>query len=110
MLGHVLQDLNPVLRGWANYYRFCSGAHRVFNSIDWYVTGRLWRWMRKKRPKTRKRDLTRDRVPSTFRATRQVWREGDLEQYILAWLPSGRYRMGWMRPPAFALSSGEPDA
>jgi hypothetical protein len=29
--------LNPILRGWANYYRFCTGIGKVFTSIDWYV-------------------------------------------------------------------------
>jgi len=29
-LSHLLQKLNPILRGWGNYYRFCTGAGRQF--------------------------------------------------------------------------------
>lgn len=109
-LGQTLQNLNPVLRGWANYYRHCRGAKKVFTSIDWYVTDRLWRWMRRKHPNARVRELLRNQAASSRRATRKIWRDGQREQYLLAWTPVGRYRRGWMRKPAFAMSSGEPDA
>ena len=29
-LSELLQKLNPFLRGWRNYYRFCTGASRQF--------------------------------------------------------------------------------
>ena len=109
-LDQKLQELNPILRGWANYYRYCTGVGRVFTSIDWYVNDRLWRWMRKKRPKARAGDIARDRKPSLRRPTRRLWRDNQREQYVLAWTPICRYRLGWMKKPDFAKSSGEPDA
>ena len=109
-LAETLQRLNPILRGWANYYRYCTGIGKVFTSIDWYVTDRLWRWMRKKRPNARVREIARLRQPSHRRPTRTLWREGKHEQYLLGWMPVCRYRLGWMRTPDFAMSSGEPDA
>jgi len=33
-LGAKLQELNPILRGWANYYRHCAYAGRVFTSLS----------------------------------------------------------------------------
>jgi hypothetical protein len=39
-----LQRLNPVLRGWANYYRYCTGGGKVFTSIDWWPAESV-RWM-----------------------------------------------------------------
>ncbi len=109
-LGQKLQEINLILRGWATYYRYCARAGRVFTSIDWYVTDRLWRWMRKKRPKAKARDILKARCPSSRRSTRRLWREGAIEQYLLGWTPVRRYRLAWMRTPDFALSSGEPDA
>lgn len=44
----VIAALNPVLRGWGNYFRTGNAATK-FRQIDWYVTGRLWRLMRLKR-------------------------------------------------------------
>jgi RNA-directed DNA polymerase len=63
-----------------------------------------------KRPKARNGDVARDRKPSVRRPTRRLWREDQNEQHLLAWTPVGRYRLGWMRMPEFAMSSGEPDA
>jgi group II intron reverse transcriptase/maturase len=39
-LRHVIADINPVLRGWGNYYR-TGNAAREFVSVDYYVVGRL---------------------------------------------------------------------
>ena len=36
----VISRLNPILRGWGNYFRTGNAAVR-FNQIDWYVVGRL---------------------------------------------------------------------
>ena len=36
----VISRINPILRGWGNYFRTGNAAIR-FNQIDWYVGGRL---------------------------------------------------------------------
>lgn len=43
----VIADLNPVLRGWGNYFRTGNAATK-FRQIDYYVNDRLYRLMRKK--------------------------------------------------------------
>jgi hypothetical protein len=109
-LGEKLQEINPILRGWANYYRYCAYACDVFTSLDWYVGDRIWRWLRYKRPKASAHELQASRGPSQLRRTRTVWREGATEQFLLAMTPSCRYRLAWIGTPDFAMSSGEPDA
>jgi RNA-directed DNA polymerase len=44
----VIAELNPILRGWGNYFR-TGNAAKKFRQIDWYVTRRLFRLMVKKR-------------------------------------------------------------
>lgn len=39
----LIEDLNPVLRGWGNYFR-TGNADREFNKLDRYVIDRLKRW------------------------------------------------------------------
>ena len=68
-LGNKLKEINPILRGWANYYRYCAYVGRVFTSIDWYVGKRIWRWLRKKRPKASERDIWAACKPSSRRTT-----------------------------------------
>jgi group II intron reverse transcriptase/maturase len=46
-VGEVIERLNPVLRGWGNYFR-TGNADREFNKMDNYVVHRLlhWQWRR----------------------------------------------------------------
>ena len=109
-LSHLLQKLNPILRGWGNFYRFCTGAGQLFASLDHYVGDRLWRWLMKKHGSLHRKRSTIRRLPSLVRPTRKVWREDRTEQFLLASLRVERFRRGWMRNPAFAMVPGEPDA
>jgi RNA-directed DNA polymerase len=43
----VIAELNPILRGWGNYFRTGNAAEK-FVQIDRYVEDRLWRLMRKR--------------------------------------------------------------
>ena len=106
----LLRKLNPILRGWAHFYRYCTGAKHILASQDWYVGDRLWRWLRKKFPKGRTSMLQRFHRPSSIRPTWRVWQDGEHEQYQMCWLAVKRYQRGWMRPADFTWALGEPDA
>ncbi len=45
----LLRQLNPLLRGWANYYRN-GAARRTFDKLDYYVFRKLWRWISRRHP------------------------------------------------------------
>jgi RNA-directed DNA polymerase len=54
----LLRQLNPRLRGWANYYR--NGvATQTFKNLDYYVYRRLRRWMKRRHPNKPKNWLWR---------------------------------------------------
>ena len=42
-VGELIEKLNPVLRGWGNYFR-TGNADRKFNEVDDYVYHRVQRW------------------------------------------------------------------
>ena len=44
----LIRDLNPVLRGWGNYFRTGNAAIK-FNQVDTYVWKRLKRFMKKRK-------------------------------------------------------------
>jgi RNA-directed DNA polymerase len=45
----LIRELNPVLRGWAMYYRY-SDANRAFESVDYELWKLLWRWAKRRHP------------------------------------------------------------
>lgn len=109
-LAALLKRLNPVLRGWANFYRHCYGAHRVFSQIDWYVGGRLWRWLKKKHGRVGARRLLSRYLGWSRIGRRKVLQEDGIEPYLLDRTSVGRFRLWKMRQPDYAMTCGEPDA
>ena len=63
----IIRDLNPILRGWGNYFR-TGNAARKFNQLDVYVERRLFRFLVKRYG----RNLRRGRAEGWTRA----WFEG----------------------------------
>jgi RNA-directed DNA polymerase len=58
----VIADLNPLLRGWGNYFRTGNAATK-FRQVDWYVAGRL-NWL-----------MARKRGRNLHAGQAQVWNE-----------------------------------
>jgi RNA-directed DNA polymerase len=45
----VISELNPLIRGWANYYRH-GASKKTFHSVDHHVQAKLWRWAKRRHP------------------------------------------------------------
>jgi RNA-directed DNA polymerase len=45
----LIEKLNPVLRGWANYHRHILCAE-TFSKVDNFVWGRVYRWCKRRHP------------------------------------------------------------
>ena len=61
----VIRDLNPVLRGWGNYFR-TGNASDKFQQVDRYVTERLVRLMYARRETGRRPFAMREWSPARF--------------------------------------------
>ena len=61
-LADLLRRLNPVLRGWCNYFRHgvSSGS---FGYVDNFAFWRVFGWLRKRHPKLNRRTLVRRHLP-----------------------------------------------
>jgi len=57
-LADLLRTINPILRGWAAYFRYAS-AKRTFAYLGDYTWWRVMRWLRKKHPKLTWKQLRR---------------------------------------------------
>ena len=45
----VIRYLNPILRGWANYYRY-GASKQAFSYFDHRIVMMLWRWAKRRHP------------------------------------------------------------
>jgi RNA-directed DNA polymerase len=66
----LIRQLNPVIRGWANYHRHVV-AKRIFSRVDHVIFRLLWTWARRRHPRKGARWVKRryfDRV-----GTRDWW-------------------------------------
>ena len=84
-LADVLRVVNPILRGWAAYFRY-GVSKRTFSYLGYYAWWRMIRWIRRKHPgigwkQMRRRYYGTDRI-----------REDDLKLYNPATMRVERYR------------------
>ena len=77
-LADRLRMLNPLLLGWANFYRHAWGAKRVFAFTDHHVWWTILRWLHKKHPDTPMRDLAKQYGWHRARRRTLRWHDGDV--------------------------------
>ena len=92
----VIRRLNPIIRGWAAYYRGVV-SKEVFSAVDHYLWGRLYRWALRAHP-NKSRHWVVDRYFGLFNQSRNDrWVFGDRESgnYLrhFAWTKIVRHKM-----------------
>jgi RNA-directed DNA polymerase len=92
----VLQQLAPIVRGWATYYRTVVSSE-TFASLDYYLWKLTYKWAKHTHPKKPKHWIT-NRYFGRFNKSRQDnWVLGDRHSgaYLVkhAWTPIIRHRM-----------------
>lgn len=90
----VIGTLNPIIKGWANYYR-TGVSHRSFAAIDNWLYQRLRRWALRRHQNKGLRWI-KDRYWGRYRLTRNdywVFGDRDTGQHLVkaAWTPIVRH-------------------
>ena len=67
----LIDWLNPIIRGWANYYRHVVST-RTFHTLDYVLWKALWRWAVRRHPKKSRRWVA-ERYFHTFGSRRWVF-------------------------------------
>jgi group II intron reverse transcriptase/maturase len=109
-LADRLRHLNPILRGWGNFYRHAWGAKYVFKTIDHYVWWTIYRWLRKKHPNTSMKVLHRRYCVRLRGRPGLHWKDEDQQPFEVRRITVQQFKLGWLKPPTFAITEGEPDA
>jgi RNA-directed DNA polymerase len=106
MLNETLESrlklVNPVLRGWGNFYRHAWGAKRVFTAVDHHVWCTILRWLRKKHPNTAMRDLKKQYGWYRPRQRMLRWHDNGVVPAPLASIRVVRYQQGSDPGPTYA--------
>jgi RNA-directed DNA polymerase len=98
--------LNPLLRGWGSFYRHASNAKMVFRHLDEYVWDTIYRWLKKKHRISLKRLVAR--YGWRRRGRRRIhWMDAGTVVYHLRYIVTEHFKLGWTRPPDFAVPSAE---
>lgn len=97
-----LKLLNPVLRGWGNFYRHSWGAKQVFAALDHHVWWTILRWLKKRHPNARIRDLVQQYGWHVPRRKSLRWRDGSVVPTLLHTVGVGPYRLWNERGPSYA--------
>ncbi|CAH8244000.1 hypothetical protein WJ0W_002241 [Paenibacillus melissococcoides] len=58
-MNRMVDELNPKIQGWRNYYGIDSFADQYLNKIDWYIRKRLTLFWNKKRSRRNKHSNSR---------------------------------------------------
>ncbi len=101
-LENRLKCLNPLLRGWGNFYRHAWGAKRVFAGIDNHVWWTIQRWLVKKHPDTPINQIAKQYGWHKPRQRALRWRDGDTVPVPLAAIRVVRYHQGADPGPHYA--------
>jgi len=65
--GELIQRLNPIIRGWANYHRHvCSKT--IYRKTDYFIFKALWSWARRRHPKNKNAHWLRKKYFRTHRS------------------------------------------
>ena len=67
----MIQQLNPIIRGWGNY--FGIGTLRVFSRIDHYIWYRTWRYLTKKYKKVSRKILIKRYYQGIENPSKRLW-------------------------------------
>jgi len=46
-LSQIIAEVNPIVRGWRNYFNSCGYPKRTFFKMDWFIVARFYRWARR---------------------------------------------------------------
>jgi RNA-directed DNA polymerase len=107
-LKQLIQKLNPILRGWGNFYQHASRPKRDFGRIDHFVHERIYYWLRNKYPRHNARALYHRFYKRAGQNNWLKWADEQLGIFLLSEIPTARWDLRKRRLPCYAFTVGEP--
>lgn len=64
-LGFIIKKLNPIIRGWVNYYRISFASAKVFSKLSGYILKLFFRWAKRRHPLRNRKWIIRNYIFTT---------------------------------------------
>ena len=77
----LIANINPIIRGWGNYYRHCV-AKETFTTIDKHIWLKVWQWTKRKHPDGTAK-YRRDRYFKTIGNNRWIFHDREMVTHLL---------------------------
>ncbi len=87
--GALIRRLNPVIRGWSNYYRHAV-SKEVFDNIDHAIWRMTWNWAKRRHPQ-KGRKWVKDRYFTHRDGRDWVFTDGSVTLFRMATIPIRRH-------------------
>jgi RNA-directed DNA polymerase len=72
-LGLIIKELNPVIRGWVNYYRISFASAKVFQNLSGYILKLFFKWAKRNHPVRNTKWIIKNYI---FTTPSQSWQIG----------------------------------
>jgi RNA-directed DNA polymerase len=72
-LSLIIRKLNPITRGWANYYRISWESMKVFSKLHGYILTLFFKWAKRNHPRASKHWIVRNYI---FTIQKHTWQIG----------------------------------
>ncbi|MFZ5700764.1 MAG: group II intron reverse transcriptase/maturase [Pseudomonadota bacterium] len=112
-LSDLIEDLNPIIIGWRNYYRYANRAWKVFATLDWWLDRRIMYWIRRKHGDASWTKIRRS-YPQYKRGKRTQWQQGSKRIALFAAAKQQRFPdrgtripNGWNDPDEWFLKGAD---
>ena len=76
----IIDKLNPIIRGWGNYYRY-SNAKETFNYIDSRIWNMIWRWCLRRHP-NKSKTWVREKYFKTINGRKWVFATSEIHKLM----------------------------
>ncbi len=106
----LIKTMNPLIRGWGNFYQHATGVGHVFREMDNFIYERIFLWLQKKFSKSSRRYLYRRYHRRGGPRNWLSWTDGDQRCAKLSELPRGKWNLQKRQVPCFMRTIGEPGA
>ncbi len=109
-LKELIASINPIIRGWGNFYQHATGVRTIFAKMDYFIFERVFGWLEKKHKHAGRKYLYRKHQRRGGPRNWLSWQSENKRCVLLKELPRGPWNLQDRRLPHYMHATGKPGA